>query len=167
MQNRSRYRRKLNSAILAGVFVALAPIQGAAAPATAPVANTAAAGTQVSITVTSLRSAKGVVRACLTSDRNHFPKCAQAIATHELVQPASQKVQFAFAGISPGYYAVALLHDENNNGKIDRALLLMPKEGYGFSRDAPVRMGPPKFDAAAFAVGVEPIHQTIQMRYML
>lgn len=148
--------------------MAFAPMQGAAAPAVAPPSAAAVnATTQVSITVTNLRSLEGVVRACMTSDRDHFPKCAQGSTTHELVQPASQKVHFAFAGITPGQYAVALLHDENNNGKIDRALLLMPKEGYGFSRDAPVRMGPPKFDAAAFRVGTEPIHQTIRMRYML
>ena len=49
----------------------------------------------------------------------------------------------------------------------DRALSLMPREGYGFSRDAPVRMGPPSFEQAAFEVGPARVSQTIRMRYML
>ena len=60
-----------------------------------------------------------------------------------------------------------MLHDENNNGKADRALMMMPKEGYGFSRDAKVKMGPPSFASAAFEVGSQPLSQTIRMRYML
>lgn len=45
--------------------------------------------------------------------------------------------------------------------------LFLPKEGFGFSRDAPVRMGPPSFNSAAFVVGDAAIQQTIRMRYML
>ncbi len=44
--------------------------------------------------------------------------------------------------------------------------LFMPREGFGFSRDAPVRFGPPRFDAAAFVVADVAIHQTVRMRYM-
>lgn len=72
-----------------------------------------------------------------------------------------------FEGVRPGRYALALLHDENGNGKADRALLMIPKEGFGFSRDAPVRMGPPPFGAAAFEVRNGAVKQAVQMRYML
>lgn len=124
------------------------------------------AGTEVTVAVTGLRSAKGVVRACLTRDSRAFPKC-ESEQDYRLVAPASPNPTFTFSDVMPGRYAIALLHDENRNGKIDRALFLMPKEGFGFSRDAPVRMGPPKFEAAAFTVEHEPVHQTIHMRYML
>jgi uncharacterized protein (DUF2141 family) len=49
-----------------------------------------------------------------------------------------------FANVAPGRYAVALFHDENANGRLDK-VLMVPKEGFGFSRDAPVRFGPPRF----------------------
>ena len=81
--------------------------------------------------------------------------------------PAGRSVTLEFEGVRPGRYAIALLHDENGNGKADRALSLMPREGYGFSRDAPVRMGPPSFEQAAFEVGPARVSQTIRMRYML
>ena len=69
--------------------------------------------------------------------------------------------------MKPGRYAIALLHDENENGKADRALGMMPREGFGFSRDAPVRMGPPKFHDAAFEMVSQDRQMTIKMRYML
>ena len=62
---------------------------------------------------------------------------------------------------------MALLHDENGNGKADRALGMMPKEGFGFSRDAKVRMGPPSFDSAAFDYSGDARVLRIKMRYML
>ena len=44
---------------------------------------------------------------------------------------------------------------------------MMPKEGFGFSRDAKVRMGPPSFQDAVFPVGAANEKLTIRMRYML
>ena len=69
--------------------------------------------------------------------------------------------------MKPGKYAIALLHDENDNGKADRAMGMMPKEGYGFSRDAPVKMAPPKFSDAVFTQGEGASRMTIKMRYFL
>lgn len=133
-----------------------------------PATGSDAVGTDISVEITGLRSARGIVRACLTSQRRGFPKCAESSGDRSAATPASANpVTFNFTGIAPGTYAIAVVHDENSNGRIDRALLLMPKEGFGFSRDAPVRMGPPRFEAAAFEVGARPVHQAIRMRYML
>ena len=60
---------------------------------------------------------------------------------------------------------MALLHDENANGKADMALVV-PREGFGFSRNPAVRFGPPAFARAAFAIGPQDQRQTIRMRYM-
>ena len=52
------------------------------------------------------------------------------------------------------------------NGKVDKALFL-PTEGFGFSRDAKARFGPPRFSSAAFRVDSSaPVYQTIRMRYL-
>ena len=96
-----------------------------------------------------------------------FPRCRGDESAYRTVVPAKETLTLTFPAVAPGRYAIALLHDENDNGKADRALGMMPKEGYGFSRDAKVRMGPPKFDEAAFEVGSKPVNQTIRMRYML
>ena len=145
---------KLAAVTLAGLTASLA----AAAPAQAG---------EVVITVTDLRSAKGVVRACMTTRADIFPKCINDPNAHRTVVPAAQRLEIRFTGVKPGDYAIALLHDENNNGKADRAVGMMPKEGYGFSRDAPVNMAPPKFKDAVFTLGEGLSRFTIRMRYFL
>jgi uncharacterized protein (DUF2141 family) len=127
----------------------------------------AAPGAEVSVTVTDLCAAKGQVLACLTSQARGFPDCSKDPSAHHLVVPVKgTAVDFSFGAIPPGTYAVSLVHDENANGKVDM-MLFMPREGFGFSRDAKVRMGPPRFADAAFLVEGQAVHQRIRMRYML
>lgn len=45
-----------------------------------------------------------------------------------------------FLDIEHGTYALAVIHDESMNGEIDTNWLGVPREGYGFSSDAKVRM---------------------------
>ena len=149
MRHRSRH---LGALILA----AGAPLLASATPV--PEGN-------LSITVTGLRSAKGQVLACLMRDARAFPDCSHDGAALKLAVPASGSVVLDFGRLEPGRYAVSLLHDENGNGKADM-VLMMPREGFGFSRDAAVRFGPPRFDKAAFDVAASDLHQTIRMRYM-
>lgn len=120
---------------------------------------------EVSATVTNLRSAKGQVLACITARADAFPDCEKDPAAKAVKVPAGKSVELDFGVIAPGRYAVSLFHDENGNGKLDKSLM-MPREGYGFSRNAPVMMGPPSFAKAAFTVGAAGHHQTIKMRYM-
>lgn len=147
------------------VAAALAML-GAALGVAAPSPALAQPG-EVVVTVTNLRSAKGVVRACMTTRADIFPKCIKDPTAHRAVVPAGERVEIRFTGVKPGNYAVALLHDENNNGIADRSMGMMPREGYGFSRDAPVKMAPPKFDHAVTTIGEGLTRLTIKMRYFL
>lgn len=119
----------------------------------------------VTVDVTQLRSAKGNILACLTSSKKHFPDCEGDAAAFEATASARNGT-ITFKNVPAGTYAIALLHDENANGKADRALMMMPKEGFGFSRDAKLRMGPPTFSSAAFKVEDAPVRQRIKMRYL-
>ena len=137
------------------------------APPAGPAASAQAPGATITITVTDLRSAKGIVRACMTADEHSFPRCrGVAGAFGATAQAREGSVSFTFRHVRPGHYAIALLHDENGNGKADRALGMMPREGFGFSRDAKVVMGPPRFEDAMFEVSDSPKSLAIKMRYM-
>ena len=122
-------------------------------------------GADISATVTGLRSAKGRVLACLTAQASTFPQCERDPHALKATVRAGSSVDLDFGVVPPGRYAISLFHDENDNGRLDTRLM-MPREGYGFSRDAPVRLGPPPFARAAFAVGGEQQHHTIRMRYI-
>ncbi|MDX5950255.1 DUF2141 domain-containing protein, partial [Azospirillum brasilense] len=66
-----------------------------------------------------------------------------------------------------GTYAVQSFHDENQNLELDRNFLGLPKEGVGFSNDAPMRFGPPRYADATLTV-TEPITRTtLTLRYLV
>lgn len=132
-----------------------------------PVGASAAERVDVHVTVSHLRSHKGTVIACLTANPEKFPKCRDDARAKRAQIAAAQVGKIVFHDVVPGRYAIALLHDENGNGKADRAISMIPREGFGFSRDAKVSMGPPRFDDAAFRVKDADARMTITMRYML
>ena len=70
-----------------------------------------------------------------------------------------------FEDIPPGTYALAVVHDENMNGKLDTNLLGIPKEGYGFSNDAKALLGAPSFSAASFPYDGQNLELTISLNY--
>jgi uncharacterized protein (DUF2141 family) len=117
------------------------------------------------IGVDHLRSGKGMVRVCLTADPDNFPKCVDDARAIGRSIPAAAHA-LTISGLPRGGYAVSVIHDENGNNKLD-TLAGIPREGYGFSNDAPVRFGPPKFAAARFTVAGDANRQQITMRYIL
>ncbi len=120
----------------------------------------------VLVEVLGLRSAKGLVQACLTAAASKFPNCNKDPAAFRLTVPARTGATLLFANVPPGRYAIALFHDENSNDRLDTALMI-PREGYGFSRDAPIRFGPPRFAAAAMTVADTELRTVIHLRYIL
>ncbi|MET0179808.1 MAG: DUF2141 domain-containing protein [Novosphingobium sp.] len=121
---------------------------------------------EVSVRVSGLRSERGLVRVCLTRERAAFPDCRKDPDARRLSVPAGDRAPIRFSALPAGRYAVALLHDENGNGRSDMALM-MPREGFGFSRNPAARFGPPKFAKAAFEVGDNEVIVSIRMRYLL
>ena len=70
-----------------------------------------------------------------------------------------------FENIPPGKYAIAVIHDENMNGKLDANWLGIPKEGYGFSNTAKGVVGAPLFSAASFPYDGKNLDLTISLNY--
>ena len=58
-----------------------------------------------------------------------------------------------------------LMHDEDEDSKMTRNALGMPKEGMGTSRNAKMRFGPPKWEDVVFTVGRDDIALEIEMKY--
>jgi uncharacterized protein (DUF2141 family) len=145
-------RARLMRAVLAGA-VALIALPGAA-----PVAS-------LELDVDQLRSAKGQLGICLTAEPERFPKCTGEARSARRWVKASEAV-VVFEGLPAGTYAVAIIHDENGNRKLDTALGI-PREGFGFSRNPTIGFGPPRFAAARFLLPESGSAQRVKMRYLL
>jgi uncharacterized protein (DUF2141 family) len=117
-------------------------------------AAAAAAGAQaatVDVHVSNVAGGKGSIRVAVC-DRERFLK--QCAYTASMPAREGENV-IAVPGIPKGTWAVLVYQDENGNGELDRNFIGIPKENYGFSRDAASKFGPPGFDEAAIQVGDE------------
>ena len=62
------------------------------------------------------------------------------------------KVAYKFKDIPNGAYAIAVFHDENGNGKLDKNFLGIPKEGYGFSNNIRPKLRGATFKESRFVL---------------
>jgi uncharacterized protein (DUF2141 family) len=69
-----------------------------------------------------------------------------------------------FKNLAPGRYAVKSFHDVNGDGKMSQNPFGRPTEPFGFSNNAPVRMGAPSWAEAAFEVGPDGAQQRISFQ---
>lgn len=138
--------------MIAGGIALLASLPGAM-----PVAD-------LHIEVANLRSAKGMIRICLTADPKNFPACIDDTRAVTRSVPATATA-ITFGALPQGDYAFAVIHDENGNNKLD-TMFGIPREGFGFSRNPAITFGPPRFTAARFTLGSDADKQQVRMKYM-
>ena len=107
-----------------------------------------------------------MVHACLTQDKAHFPDCEGDARALKLSVPAREAHALEFRNLASGSYALSIVHDENGNGRLD-TFAKIPREGYGFSGNPPIRFGPPKFAEASFTLAPGRNLQAVRVRYLL
>ncbi len=73
------------------------------------------------------------------------------------------KITATFNNVQPGTFAVMVLHDENDNDKMDFEANGMPKETYGTSHN-PESYGPPQFSQAKFEVAEKDLELNIKLK---
>ena len=108
---------------------------------------------------------KGQLLVCLTTNPKAFPDCSKDSGSVRMAVKAASAGDFQIAAPANGTYAIAIVHDENSNNKMDVAIFL-PREGFGFSRNPTITVGAPSFKSASFAIAGD-MRQSIKMKYML
>jgi uncharacterized protein (DUF2141 family) len=104
------------------------------------------------VNVSGLRNERGQVGCALFSSADAFPSADKALA-RVLAVIAGKAARCEFKAVAGGTYAVAVMHDENGDGKLNRSFIGVPTEGYGASNDArPGLMRAPRFADARFLV---------------
>lgn len=103
---------------------------------------------------------------CLTKRADLYLKCDKDPKRIAHSLPASGSSKVAFGDLDPGTYVVVLLHDENENNKLD-TMMKIPREGFGFSRNPAIRMGPPKYEQVKFIIAPGHNEQAVKFKYLL
>ncbi len=113
-----------------------------------------------------IRNSNGVVACALFESPQGFPDEYLRFATNIMViKIRAKQARCDFEDIPPGRYALAVVHDENMNGKLDTNWTGIPKEGYGFSNNAKALLGAPSFSAASFPYKGQNLELTIRLNY--
>lgn len=156
-----RMPRQLSVIATAALLVGLPAISNAAPLACA---GTPAPGqARLTVIATGLRNAGGEVAFTIyPDDKSRF------LARHGKLLRVRVKtlapVTTACFWVPPGHYAIAQYHDENGDRHFNRTLFA-PKEGFGFSNDAPTSIGLPSFASARFVVPAGSTTVRMAMRY--
>ncbi len=111
-------------------------------------ASQSAAAANFVVKVTGLRSSRGYVHIALYNIPKDYPK-GDAMMTRIVPAAKPGGISASFSGLAPGTYAFAVYHDENGDNDFNRGFLGIPLEGYAFSNEATVFLGPPSFEEAA------------------
>jgi uncharacterized protein (DUF2141 family) len=116
--------------------------------------------------IANLRSDKGVCQVCLFNNKEAFNgngspvQCFQAAVRNK-------KAMVYFQNIVPGKYAILVFHDANQNRKLDKNFLGIPKEGYGASRNDLPFASAPGFEDNSFEVKPQATTRlSIRLRYL-
>jgi uncharacterized protein (DUF2141 family) len=118
------------------------------------------------VDVRGLHSGKGQVLCFLYASAVGFPGDPDRALAKTTASIAERSATCRLAGLAPGAYAVAVVHDENANGRLDRNVLGMPSEGVGASNNPVSHFGPPRFDQARFNYRGGADRLSVQVRYL-
>tara|TARA_X000000368_G_scaffold108795_1_gene84626 strand:+ start:486 stop:881 length:396 start_codon:yes stop_codon:yes gene_type:complete len=92
------------------------------------------------IEVASFENTKGVLRVCVTDQKDDFLK---SCAFSKIVTVEDDTVSLKIENIEKGNYAVSVYHDENNSGILETGGVFgIPLEPYGFSNNPNMTFGP-------------------------
>jgi len=121
------------------------------------------AGT-LKINISGLKNNKGFIELVIYKNEKNFPKEGAHYKLYKLKIANKQSV-LSIKNMPEGTYAIALMHDENSNKKMDKNILGMPKEGFGFSNNPRVVFKEPTYNECKFNVKASEKLVSIKMIY--
>ena len=117
----------------------------------APGTASAQAGETLVFVVSGLRSNSGTLRGGIYASPDRWTQVGGQVAVCTgPVRGGTARCVIRPPG--PGRYAFAFYHDADDDNQLDRDMVGIPQEGYGFSNNARPGLGAPSFESAAFNI---------------
>ncbi|VXC08358.1 conserved exported hypothetical protein [Flavobacterium sp. 9R] len=105
--------------------------------------------TSLTATVTGIKNNTGKLTVEVYNSKGKFLKSVFKTTSSTI---KSNSAIVVFSDLPKSEYTVMVYHDENNNGKLDKNFIGMPKEAVACSNNAKGFMGPPKYEDAKFSL---------------
>jgi uncharacterized protein (DUF2141 family) len=112
------------------------------------------------LNVSGVQVGKGDIRAAVFDSADEFPygRYIKGIS----VAGNAETIRMEVSNLVPGQYALSVFQDLNDNEKLDKNVLGIPKEPYGFSGEW--KSGATSFDKALFQLRPEGAEISIKMK---
>lgn len=122
--------------------------------------------TKLTVQVVGVRAAKGEMAITVYPDdaKRFLAPHSKLARVHAVAQAPMTTACFWLP--APGFYAVAIYHDENANHDFDRTIVGLPAEGFAFSNDPPTPTALPAFQAVRFQVGAGETRLKVRLKYL-
>ena len=105
----------------------------------------------INVSIINLRNNKGHVLISLFRECDGYPDKPEKAFRKIRVDIKDRSASFFFIQLPAGNYSIAILHDENDDLKMNTNFFGIPKEGYGFSNNVMGTFGPPSCGKAGFS----------------
>ncbi|MBL6667582.1 MAG: DUF2141 domain-containing protein [Crocinitomicaceae bacterium] len=109
----------------------------------------------LTVVVSGCKSQKGQLFIALYDDKDIFPIFGKQLIGEIVPLSKTPRHEFTFKDLAHKTYAIAVFHDLNSNGKLDKNAIGLPLEPYGFSNNARNTFSAPSFSQASFVHGDE------------
>ncbi|WP_193199499.1 DUF2141 domain-containing protein [Nostoc sp. MG11] len=120
---------------------------------------------KLAVEIDGLKNKQGQVCVSIFASSQGFPNNRDRVLQKQCTKITDTPLLVNFENLKAGNYAVAVIHDQNNDRTLNRNGLGMPIEGFGFFRNPEVRTSAPKFGEAAFLVAGPNTNIQIQLKY--
>ena len=121
----------------------------------------------LNIEITGIKNKQGQICLSLFNKHHGFPNDGNNAIQTSCIKVTDIKERVTLTNLAPGSYAIAIFHDENNDGILNFNWVGIPTEGFGFSQNPPILKGIPKFKDSAIIVSDSEINIEIKLKYLL
>lgn len=111
--------------------------------------NFVTTGNKLTVKTNGYSSNEGKAYVALFRPTDDFPKVSGQYKA-KVIEINNKTASVTFENVPIGTYAVAVFHDKNKNGILDKNLVGAPTEDYGFSNNARETFSAPSFNSASF-----------------
>jgi len=123
----------------------------------------ASGGYTLTVVVENINKESGNIGVLVFNSTKGWPEDRFAAFKDVLVPARPGTVNVTIPGLPAGDYALAVLHDANQNHKLDKNLFGKPKEQWGMSNNPHATVKAPPFSAAKFTLtGDMEVHVRMQ-----
>ena len=121
----------------------------------------------ITVHITGMKNLPGMFGVSLYNSKKGFPGKHQKAYASVFKKMTNNADTVVFEHLPYSMYAVSIMHDENNNGKLDTNFIGIPKEGVGVSNNPKIGFGGPKFEDSVFTLDKKELEVTIAIKYRI